>query len=358
MFASSTAKGRDRRPELFEHAGRNARPVRVAFVTLPGVVFLGMTAVAAACIFGDCDRRSGLRPHETRVGHAGTVQSIAFRPDGAFASVGIDGSIVIWEQSGLFEHPFLPDGPGQVRAAAFSADNRLLATANLNEPVSLHDLAGRSSGILVDRSETTMAAACLAFAPDAAILAVGQQDGEISLWDAGTLSRQSNLVGHRDFVASLAFSRDGKTMASSAGDCTVRIWDVPARRERISIRSPERTYAAMAISPDGRILALADRVTSVVRLWDLTTGTEQTPLEGARAPVVAVAISPDGTNLAAADLQGFVTLWHLPTREVRPKRLKHSGVHTVAFNPDGSALATGGFDGTIQVWDFPIRGAE
>ena len=237
-------------------------------------------------------------------------------------------------------------------------DNRVVATANLNEPVTLHDLVGRSSRSLLDRTETTTAAACLAFAPDGAMLAVGQQDGQISLWDTGSLCKLSSFVGHGDFVVSLAFSRDGTTMASSAGDCTVRIWDVKERRERFSIPGTDRAFGALAITPDGRLLALADRVSPLVRMWDLTSETENAPLAGARGPVVAVAISPDGSTLAAADLQGFVTFWNVSTHLIRPKRISHSGVYALAFEPDGRGLATGGFDGTIHLWDFPIAAAR
>jgi WD40 repeat protein len=362
MYPHSTASRVELTPPC-QGRGRPERrhPVRVALVTWPVVVCLGATVAAAACLLGDCGNRGKLAAtdaRETRVGHTGTVQSVAFRSDGAvLSSVGIDGSIVIWGQAGCIEHPFLPDGPGQVRSSAFSSDNRVLATANLNEPVALHDLIGRTSRSLLDPLESTSAAACLTFASDGATLAVGQQDGRITLWDPQTARRLGALDGHTEFVAALVFSQDGSTVASSAGDRTVRIWDVSQRRERLLIESLARPFGTLSISPDGRLLALGDRVSPVVRVWDLTSGRESDSLEGARGAVVAVAISPDGSTLAAADLQGFITFWDLASRSKGPNHLRHSGVHTLAFAPDGRALATGGFDGTIQVWDFPLAPA-
>jgi WD40 repeat protein len=359
MFANATAAGSDRTPGYKERMRPVRHPVRVALVTWPVVVFLGATVAAAACLIGDCDERAAVKARATRVGHTGTVRSVAFRSDGAvLSSVGIDGSIVIWGFRQRIEHPFLPDGPGQVRTAAFSFDNRVLATGNLHEPVALHDLVGRTSRSLDDPLESTTAAACLAYAPDGATLAVGQQDGQITLWDSFTGCKLSTLFGHADFVASLAFSQDGTTIASSGGDRAVRVWDVRHSRERFAIQSSTRTFGALSISPDGRLLALGDRVNPAVRIWDLTSGRERDSLEGAKGAVVAVAISPDGSTLAAADLQGFVTFWDLCSRETQPNRVKHSGVHTLAFAPDGRALATGGFDGIIHVWDFPVASAE
>ncbi len=356
MFANSTALRGDWTPG-FEQRGRFERrhAVRMAVVTWPVAVCLMASVAAAACLVGACDKGASVEAREVRVGHTGTVQSVAFGADGAMlTSVGIDGSIVIWGRAGCIEHPFLPDGPGQVRAAAFSSDNRILATGNLNEPVALHDIVGRTSRLLDDRLESTIAAACVAFAPDGTMLAVGGQDGRITLWDARTACQCGALEGHAEFVAALAFSLDGKILASSAGDRTVRVWDVAKGRERLSIQSGARTLSTLSISPDGRLLALGDRVSPAVRIWDLTTGQETESLLGSRGAVVALAMSPDGSTLAAADLQGFVTFWDVASRAAGPKRLKHSGVHTLAFAPDGNALATGGFDGTIHIWEFPL----
>jgi WD40 repeat protein len=360
MFANSIASRGDG-THGFEERGRSGRrhAVRVAIVTWPVAVGLMASVAAAACLVGACDKGALLEAREVRVGHTGTVQSVAFRGDGAvLSSVGIDGSIVIWGRAGCIEHPFLPDGPGQVRAAAFSSDNRILATGNLNEPVALHDIVGRTSRLLDDRAESTIAAACLAFAPDGAILAVGGQDGRITIWDARTACQCGAFEGHADFIAALAFSLDGQTLASSAGDRTVRVWDVAEGRERLSIPSGARTLSTLSISPDGRLLALGDRVSPVVRIWDLTTGQEGESLVGSRGAVVALVLSPDGSTLAAADLQGFVTFWDIASRVVGAKRLKHIGVQTLAFAPDGNALATGGFDGTIHIWDFPLPATQ
>jgi WD40 repeat protein len=134
-----------------------------------------------------------------------------------------------------------------------------------------------------------------------------------------------------------------------------RIWDVLTGNERYAITSLMNTYVAMCFSPDGRLLALGDHVSPVVRLWDMSTATELANLRGPSGAVVDVAISADGTTLAAADYQGVVTFWDLATLKVRPRRLRHAGVHSLAFAPDGRALATGGFDGTIHFWAFPVE---
>ena len=212
----------------------------------------------------------------TLIVNTGTIKSIAFRPDGAMLfSVGFDGSLAMLDLTTRLEIPDPPQGLGPVRCAAFSPDNRVLATANATATVSLHDLVDHRSRTLYDISASTTDAACLAFSPDGATLAVGQQDGKITLWDAATGRKRSTLLGHTEFVASLAFAPDGTTLASSGGERMTRIWDLPTSRERFAIASPTSTFDVLAFSPDGRLLCGADPTTPIVRLWDVATGIER-----------------------------------------------------------------------------------
>ena len=182
----------------------------------------------------------------------------------------------------------------------------------------------------------TIGASTVAFAPDGATIAVGQQDGQITLWDPATGHKQATLNGHREFVASLAFSPDGTTIASSAGDHSVRIWDLQSGRQRALLGGQTPTFADLTFSPDGRYLVLGDHISPVVRLWDIQAGTLHASLRGPSGAVVALAISPDGETLAAADFKGQITFWDFATLKTRSKRLRHAGVLALAFAPDGA----------------------
>ena len=107
------------------------RPVRLAFVTWPVVALFGATVAAAACLLGECDCRPRSQADETLIAQSGSIKSLSFRPDGAIlASLGVDGSIVLWDRATLAESSRSPRLSGVVRSAVFSPDNTLLATAN------------------------------------------------------------------------------------------------------------------------------------------------------------------------------------------------------------------------------------
>ena len=50
-------------------------------------------------------------------------------------------------------------------------------------------------------------------------------DRHIIIWDLGSASQVCELKGHRDTVYQLAFSRDGTILASGEGDNCVKLWD-------------------------------------------------------------------------------------------------------------------------------------
>jgi len=355
MFDDSTEPRMEVSAGQRERWSLKGRQVRLVLMTWPMVAFLGATVTAAACLLTDCKRGKQIPAKDTLVGQTGTVRSLSFRPDGAIlASVGVDGSIVIWDLATTPERPFLPDVSGRVRCAVFSPNNKLLATGSPTATVAMHNLEFAEGRSLDDPRGGTVGATTVAFAPDGTTLAVGQQDGEITLWDPSTGHKRATLDGHREFVAVLAFSPDGTTLASAAGDHSVRIWDLPSRRQRALLGGQTTNFADLKFSPNGRYLVLGDHVSPVVRLWDIQAAALHASLRGPSSAVVAVAISPDGDTLAAADYQGQVTFWDFSTLKPHSKRLRHPGVLAVAFAPDGRTLATGGFDGTIHFWDFPI----
>lgn len=61
----------------------------------------------------------------------------------------------------------------------------------------------------------------LAFSPDGSLLANGNWDQTIKLWDVVSGNVLKTLVGHTDQVQTVAWSPDGQTLASAALDYTI-----------------------------------------------------------------------------------------------------------------------------------------
>ena len=98
-----------------------------------------------------------------------------------------------------------------------------------------------------------------AFSTDGRILAVGDQNAVIQLWDTETQEpRGAPLLGHSRPLRFLAFSPDGRTLVSTGDDETVRLWDVATGEELLTQQWPPGVHLGLPrFSSDGRTLAFS-----------------------------------------------------------------------------------------------------
>ena len=310
--------------------------------------------------------------------HTGTVNSVAFSPDGkTLASGNTDGTVRLWDVATRRQLGSPLTGPtGTVNSVAFSPDGKTLASGNTDGTVRLWDVAtGRQLGSLLTGptgTATSVKFNSVAFSPDGKTLASGNTDGTVRLWDVATGRQLGSLLtgttGTATSVAftSVAFSPDGKTLAAGSDDGTVRLWDVATRRQLGSLLTgPTATANSVAFSPDGKTLATGSD-DGTVRLWDRTTrrqlGSPLTGTTGTATSVAftSVAFSPDGKTLAAGSDDGTVRLWDVATRRQlgSPLTSQTGTVESVAFSPDGKTLASGNTDGTVRLWDVATVGRQ
>ena len=119
----------------------------------------------------------------------------------------------------------------------------------------------------------------VSWSPLGLILATGNFDHQIRLYDATSGHQTAVLKGHSDKLTMLRFFPDGKRLASSGYDNVVRVWDVDQRREaRAPIENLVPTFLlkvptlkvpilSLAIAPDGRQLAAGLALGNLI-LWD------------------------------------------------------------------------------------------
>jgi WD40 repeat protein len=238
----------------------------------------------------------------------------------------------------------------KVTALAFSPLGDRLAVCGLtNRPVAILDAdSGEELQRLSDSSAQT-----IAFSADGVLLAVGNEEGLVTIFHVETGAEQRRLQAPGKYLYSVGFSPDDRLVFAAGTDSSVTIWETATGREIDASPLMHRgiVYSA-AFSPDGQYFASGswDRT---VRIWDTSSWNEVQVMIDATAAAQPVTFSPDGHSLAWGATDSAVKLWHRPTGELHTLRGHLGYIRSVAFSPDGRLIASASEDGTAKIWKVP-----
>ena len=206
----------------------------------------------------------------------------------------------------------------------------------------------------------------LAYAPNGQTLATGD-DTTVSLWDAQTGHRRTNLVT-KDVVLALAFAPDGKELAASFTRPDPYVYNLATGHPRLTLRGDgvnkigyTYTIRSIAYSPDGQRVATAS-LDRAVRLYDAADG-RKLWTAAAPGPVFSVAFAPDGKTIAAGTAASqptttdcAVRLYDAATGHEQAALMRHpTQVCALAFTPDGKSLVSLGRRSGVVLWDVAAR---
>jgi WD40 repeat protein len=200
-----------------------------------------------------------------------------------------------------------------VTAARFSPDGRRVAVA-LDRGLALADPSGQKPPVQVAGRDGP-GFYSVAFSPRGDLLAAGDMDGGLHIYDARTLKRVRRVQAHGSAIMSVAFSTDGRRVATASSDQTARVWDARDWSRKPTELRPgtgSGTVADAEFSPDGRRIVTggADRT---IRVWDAGSGR----LVGVATPhadyVNSVEFSRDGGWILSASDDQSAKITRCPT---------------------------------------------
>ncbi|MEG4073708.1 NB-ARC domain-containing protein [Microcoleus sp. Pol14C2] len=238
---------------------------------------------------------------------------------------------------------------GSGLSVAFSPDGKLLALGDTNGEIHLWQMP--EARLLRTSKEYGCIVLSAAFSPDGKTLATGGSNGTIRCWDVSSWSIRQILQGNHSSVLGVAFSPDGKMLASGISDGTVRFWDWSNGRCLLTLPAHKSQAWWIAFSPQGNILASGGD-DGILKLWDVATGQFLKMFESDCRQIRSVALSPDGKTVASGGNGSAIDLWDINTGELVRICSGHSRiVVSVAFSPDGQILASCSEDSTVRLWE-------
>jgi WD40 repeat protein len=271
------------------------------------------------------------------------IRAIAFAPSGAiFFTHGNDIAIERWKPAESKPVRLLP-GP-HARAVAFDASSGRLARGCADGTVLISDESGENVICLCAHASAVTA---LAFGSSGQQIAVGADDGAVSVWDPRDGHRQFAMEGHSDTVTALAFRPQDGVLASASRDGTVGLWD--AEGNVTATFEMKVKVECLAFSPNSKYLA-AGGENGVLKIWDTATWEIKQSLSAGRSTVLGVSFAPDNQHFATANYDGDVRLWAVGNYSVlRTMESHNDSVSAVAFTPDGKRIVSASRD--LKFWD-------
>ncbi|MEH2157802.1 NB-ARC domain-containing protein [Nostoc sp.] len=239
---------------------------------------------------------------------------------------------------------------GGIFSIAFSPNGKLLATGDTNGEIRLYEVAN-SQQLMTCKGHAGWVWS-VSFSPDGQVLASGGNDQTIKLWDVSTGQCFKTLEGHSGAVRSVTFSPDGQVLATGSDDQTVKLWNVSTGKCLKILQEHGCSVWSVAFSSKGNMLATGNDDYKV-RLWDINSSSCIYTLEGHTQRVYSVNFSPDANTLASGSHDQTVKLWDISSAQCLKTLQGHTDlVHSVTFSVDGGALVSCGDDQTVKVWDF------
>ena len=292
----------------------------------------------------------------------GRVDSLELSPDGKYLAIGTRIGLWWYELPTMKPIDLWETERGLVCALRFSPNGELLATGNWDGEIKVWDVKNRQCLAKMQRTGRSDRASRFAFSPDGQRLASsGGRYDAIYVWHPETGEQIAKFTVDEELQPRhclnsipITFSSDGKFLIGATPENTFSVWDIETGERLAHLTGHSFSLTALFRSPCGKFLASVDRDGNL-RKWEvdkLTTNTSIPVVTSLPKTInwVQYTYSSDGVLLAAMVSGTTITILDVERNRKIATLVHKEAVQKVRFSQEGSQLVITG-ENTIQVWD-------
>lgn len=240
----------------------------------------------------------------------------------------------------------MPGHRSDIRCAALSSDDRMLATAS-NGSLKIWNAKTQSCLRTLDCGY----ALCLAFLPGDKIVVVGTREGTLEVFDIAASTLLDTIKAHERDIWSLQVSPNGKGLVTGSADKSAKFWDFKVVQEEVlgtTRKNAKLTLVhsrtlkvaddilSVCFSPDERLLAVST-LDSTVKVFFVDSLKLFLTLYGHKLPVLSMDISYDSKLIVTSSADKNVRVWGLDFGDCHKAFFAHQdSILSVMFVPNNN----------------------
>ena len=186
--------------------------------------------------------------------HTDRINSLNFSSDGNFLySASLDGRVLKWDLNEKTCTNVTPAGTGIIKVDV-SSGGEYFAGINSENKIIVWNPENNHNYFMIETVRKKINV--IRFLPDKSILAIGDPEGFVELWDVVLRERISFVKAHTSKVNDIQFSRVKEQMATAGADRSVRIFNIrnvsDLSEPPVIITDNEGSVITIQFSPDGQ----------------------------------------------------------------------------------------------------------
>ncbi|XP_030621107.1 WD repeat-containing protein 55 [Chanos chanos] len=300
-------------------------------------------------------KTQGTRPMPDDIRFDAIVNTVALHPKEDILAAGdIDGDIYLYSYSCNEKNRELWSSGHHLkscRKVAFSCDGQRLFSVSKDKAIHVLDV---ESGRLLTRVRKAHSAAInTVLLVDENVLATGDDEGTLKVWDLRKGTSFMDVKEHEDYISDIAVDQAKRILLTSSGDGTLGVFNIKRRRFELYSEYQGGDLTSLSIMKQGqKVISGSSQGTVYIFNWN-----------GFGAPSDRFAVQAESVDcmvpitdslLCTASMDGVIRVINILPNRVMGSIGQHVGepVEEIACSHDKHFLTSCAHDQLVKFWDI------